>query len=455
MSTIHQEGAVAIDLGASSARIATGRIVNAMGDRGHIQFEVIEQIAHQPHQDQGKLVWDIRKLQDLSKRAVQFAQASFARSTLAIDAWGVDHGFLDKSGALISPPVCYRDRSHTRAFETLTAHRSRLFELTGIQHQPFNSICQLIARRKEDPSLPERSQWLMLPDLLGHLLGGEPNMELTQASTTQLMDLDNRWSAELFDLIGWPVPPLQPSQPGTISSQIADGVHLAHVGSHDTASAMVGFGRISPETMVVNVGTWSLAMITLDQPLSTPSVEQAQMTNERTADGRVRLTKNIPGFYVLNRLHEELGVLATVPEWLASSQPTDESLNLMDEAFFNPPSMVELCISKLGRNPNGSQDWASVAISSLALAIAAQVEVFGTLTGRRFCEIRMGGGGSQSAELCRAVAKRSRLPVYAGPVEATLLGNLAVQFLASGVFEDRVEMAAWVDRSFERSVYEP
>src|SRR5262249_7447529 len=152
----------------------------------------------------------------------QAARAQKA-ATVGIDSWGVDNGFLDPEGKLTGSPVCYRDLSHLAAFEELAPHRSRLYELTGTQHQPFNTICQLVARRKEDPSLPGTSEWMILPDLIAFLLGGGRNHEITQASTTQLLGLDGKWSEEAFEIAGWPVPERQPAMPGVLGGQIADG----------------------------------------------------------------------------------------------------------------------------------------------------------------------------------------------------------------------------------------
>jgi len=172
--------AVAIDLGAGSGRYALGEIRD-----GRIGFEVIRQIPHDATEDGGVLYWDIKALQALCEEAASFAKEKGAAS-VGIDSWGVDHGFIDSQGNLIRPPVCYRDRSHVPAFESLAPYRNRLYALTGIQHQPFNTVCQLVARRLENPSLPYAGEWMILPDLLGFLLTGRRNHETTQASTTQL-----------------------------------------------------------------------------------------------------------------------------------------------------------------------------------------------------------------------------------------------------------------------------
>ena len=434
--------AVAVDFGASSGRFAIGRL-----EEGKIAFDVVKQIPHQAEERDGVLYWDLNTLLALCTEGSQYAGVNGA-ATIGIDSWGVDHGFVAHDGTIALPPVCYRDRSHLAAFEALAPHRERLYALTGCQHQPFNTICQLLARRNADPTLPDRvREWLILPDFLAYLLSGERNMELSQASTTQLLGLDGQWCAEAFELAGWPVPELSPSLPGRLGAEVAAGVRLAHVGSHDTASAVAGFGELGDDEVFLNVGTWSLVGIVVDQPIATPEAAAANLTNERTVDGRVRLLKNVPGFYVINRIHEELGISRPVPQWLADLQPVDERVDLLHPDLFNPSSMVEAVAALAGRRPSSEAEWAGLTLGSLASTIAQVPRELSELTGRRFTTLRVGGGGSQSAAFCQALARESGLRVLAGPAEATVLGNLAMQFLAQGAFRDHAEMRAVVSRS--------
>jgi len=445
------QGAVAVDFGATSGRFAAGWL-----EDGQIRFEVIEQVPHGAEEQGGKLFWNIGAILDLTKRAAAYAVSRFENPTVGIDTWGVDHGFLDKAGNLIQAPICYRDPSNLPAFESLKPYRNRLYELTGIQHQPFNTICQLVARRREDPSFPTSvGTWMILPDLLAYLLTGERNHELTQASTTQLLGLDNLWSREAFEIAGWPLPDLEPSTPGRLGGPIQDGVHIAHVGSHDTASAVCGFGELGDDQMFLNVGTWSLLGCVIESPLATPEAESAQFTNERTVDGRVRFLKNIPGFYVINRLHEELGLKCSVPEWLAGYAAVEERIDLVHPDFYNPASMLETCASMVSRRPKSDHEWAGLALSSLTYTIARQPAELGRLTGRRFTSLRVGGGGSQSRAFCQSLADESGLVVYAGPAEATVLGNLAMQFLASGQIGSLDDMKQIANRSSQAKVYQP
>lgn len=444
-------GAVAVDFGATSGRFAAGWL-----EDGQIKFEVIEQMPHAAEENAGKLFWNLHAIIELTKRAASYAETRFDDPTVGIDTWGVDHGFLDKSGDLVQAPVCYRDPSNVPAFESLKPDRGRLYELTGIQHQPFNTICQLVARRREDPEFPKTvGSWMILPDLIAYLLTGKRNHEITQASTTQLLGLDNLWSEEAFTIAGWPVPDLQPTMPGKLGGAISGGARIAHVGSHDTASAVCGFGQLGEDQMFLNVGTWSLAGCVIEKPLTSPEAEAAQFTNERTVDGKVRFLKNIPGFYVINRLHEELELKGTVPGWLAKASSVDERIDLIHPDFYNPASMVETCALMAGRRPNTESEWAGLALASLTHTIAKQPAELERLTGRRFTGLRVGGGGSQSEAFCQSLADESGLTVYAGPAEATVLGNLAMQFLASGQIGCMEDMREIVSRSAQAKVYQP
>ncbi len=442
-------GAIAIDLGATSARFAAGTLRD-----GVIRFEVIEQTPHAPIQNAGRLEWDLGALLSICRRAVDYARVNFESSTIGIDSWGVDIGFVSDAGEVLEPPVCYRDLSHERAFAELAPYRERLYALTGIQHQPFNTICQLRARANENPAQVGKL-WMNLPDLLGFLLAGRTHHELTEASTTQLLGLDKLWCDEAFDIVGWPTPQLQPSAPGRILGEIAPGVSLATVGSHDTASAVAGFGPLSLSTMFANVGTWSLVGCLMPTALPTREAEQAAFTNERAIDGSVRFLKNIPGFYVINRLHEELNVAEPVPKWLEGMAEVDERIDLLNPGLFNPASMLDACRQLAGRAPKSNAEWAGLALSSLTRTIAQQPAIIGALTGREIKSIRVGGGGSQSPTFCQSLANESGLTVVSGPSEVTVLGNLGEQLLASGMIHDRRELEAVLEKSAGSVTFTP
>lgn len=429
--------AVAIDLGATSARYAAGWI-----EDGRIRYEVIEQIAHEPVEWNGQTFWDMDALMGLCKRALRLAQEH--DSTIGIDSWAVDHGFLNVSEKLLMAPVCYRDLSHERVFRQFVEQRPELYAETGIQHQPFNTIYQLYARAQEAAEL-KQATWLLMPDLIGCLLGAAPHVEMTNASTTQLVDTKGVWSSKAFEMIDWPIPSLPVSKPGKILIDIETS-RLVAVGSHDTASAVFGMGPIAEDQAYMSIGTWSLLGCLLDEP----NLGDAGFTNERAVDGRIRYLANVPGFYVINRLHEELGVATPVPEWLSQVKGVDpaEGVDLMDQRFFNPATMLE----ELGVD---SSNAARIALASLVRTSAIQIERLEKNVDRTFTSIRVSGGGSESETFCQALANASGKKVLAGPKEATLLGNFAVQFYA----DERVGSLDAANRlagdSFELRTYNP
>jgi sugar (pentulose or hexulose) kinase len=442
-------GAVAVDLGASSCRFARGDI-----RYGVLSYEIVERIQHAPAEVDGRLTWDIERLIDFCRRAVQYAESEFKQATVGIDTWGVDFGLIDKDGALVAPVVAYRDQSHVDQSEALAQHRSRLYQHTGCQHQPFNTLYQLAARRKEDPYLPERSTFLLLPDLLGCFLSGVRGYELTHASTTQLMGLDGGWCEEAFDLIGWPVPESPPDRPGRDVGRCGQAVQLVKVAGHDTASAVCGLGTLEG-ACYLNIGTWSLLGVLRDEPLATPETEAGNWTNERAHDGRVRFQKNIPGMYVINRLHEELKLGGSVAEWIESlPERQTETFDYMAPELFNPPCMREACARLLGCEPRCAEEWGLVAFNSMVEATGRQPAELASLTGEKFSTLRISGGASASQRLCQALADASGLTVLSGPQEATLLGNLGMQFVASGEVA-LSSLAKLIDNSVRLVRYEP
>jgi rhamnulokinase len=328
--------------------------------------------------------------------------------------------------------VAYRDNSHEKSFNALRSHRDELYLRTGIQHQPFNTIYQLAARKAEQPELIHQdTRWLLLPDLMGFLVTRQANYELTESSTTQLMGLDNTWSVEAFELAGWPVPDLQPSLPGHVGGYICDRVRLMEVGSHDTASAVFGLGPYSDGQVFLNIGTWSLLGRVVSNPIVNPEAQAANFTNERCVDGKVRFLKNVPGFWVMNRLHDELGISQSIPEWIESANlSVSERLDLESPALFSPDSMLAACAEQLKRQDFEPSVWSGICVNSLADCIAQNVSLLGRITGP-LSEIKVGGGASKSDLILAQLAEKTGMKITRSHPEATLVGNLRYQLSVS------------------------
>jgi rhamnulokinase len=381
---------------------------------------VVETLSHSPV---GRC-WDIEALAALCLRARELARRESA--TVGIDSWGVDLVAIEPDGTA-HPPVCYRDPSHEKAFQSMPHYRLGAFPSTGVADQPFNTVYQLRARADEDPGLPGRATWLLLPDYLALRLGAAPNYEATIASTTQMVGIDGRWHPAAFEACGWPVPDLQPCLGGLADAQ---GVPLVRVPGHDTACAVLALtgGRGG---VYANAGTWTLVGTVVDRPALGEEVRQAGWTNERNWDGRFRLLKNVPGFYIANRLREELAPTAAPKDW-AEPEPTEQVFDSHDPRLFNPESMAAAVRQVLGSEPGGAAGYASVALESHAAAVARALD---ELDGFQLCEageVVLGGGGAKSAAFVSALRRRSGRPIRVGPHDATLEGNLLAQFRAQG-----------------------
>jgi rhamnulokinase len=431
--------AVAVDFGASSARFALGELAEDA-----IEFRIVEQIAHKPVEWNGHDVWDFDALLLFCRRALDVAEQNGAAS-LGIDTWGVDHGFLDESGRLIQPPVCYRDSSHDAVFEELKEDRPWLYSQTGIQHQPFNTLYQLIARQRENPELfGSGVEWLLLPDLLLSMLGGDRGYERSIASTTQLADASGNWNAAVFERYGLPMPNRPISKYGPAGTS-PGGVALTRIGGHDTASAVLGMGSLG-DAVFANLGTWALVGKVGEFDASADA-EARNLTNERMVDGRVRLLRNVPGFYIANRLHEELGIATPVGEWLERAETDSAHLfDVFDPALYAPASMAEAVSRLIGKEMETDAEWAGAAIMSLVEALFGQFDALGGSS------IRLTGGGSRNPRLCQSLADRTGAVVRVGPSEATLLGNLALQFEVLGGGSSATGLA---DRSLQLIEYRP
>lgn len=429
-------------MGASSVRFAHGK-----WDGERISYQTVRQ---EPNLTKGRC-WDIDHLVKFCREAGQYAASVGA--SVGIDSWGVDHGFLDHDGKIVEGPVQYRDACHAAQFEELRPKHAELFQMTGIACQPFNTVFQLAARMAEDPGLADRADWYVMPDLLLALLTGVRGHELTQASTTQLMNLEGRWCPQAFEICGWPLPDDEPKPPG--QRIVVDGTEWIRVASHDTASAVIGVGPLSPDAAYLNLGTWALLGVVNESPILTEAARLGGWTNEWAHDGRLRFLRNIPGLYVINRLREELGVTGPTGDWLASRDRTfGHTFDPDDPSLYNPDSMVSALTRLMGVAPSTDAEWAQVATASLIQCLAKHTGSLSAVLNRRLKRLRVVGGGSRSPEVCQSLADATGLVVEAGPDEATVLGNLAFQF-ATRTDKGLSSLEDLVAAGTELRLYEP
>ncbi len=450
----------AVDLGATSGRVMLGRV--------GLDELALESVARFPNGPvaaaDGSLHWDFTRLFGEVRVGLEAALAAEpALSSVGIDSWAVDYGRLDADGRLIDEPFHYRDERTTPAVAEVHGLIAfeQLYRRNGLQLLPFTTLYQLVAERR----LGEAQTMLLIPDLIAYLLTGRVATERTNASTTGLLGVTTgEWDDGLIETLGLPrylFPELV--NPGIVIGPWRDGVDVIAVGSHDTASAVVAVPATDPDFAYISCGTWGLVGVELDAPVLTDDARVANFTNEGGVDGRVRFLHNVMGLWLLNETLAEWGAESELPELLeqaaAVSGPV-QTFDPNDPSFVAPGPMQGRIEAWLREHdepvPAGRGELVRSILESLAEAFAAAVADASRLSGKKVSVIHIVGGGSQNALLCRLVAERSGLPVLAGPVEATALGNVLVQGRALGVLEGSLEhLRALVARTHPPVRFDP
>jgi len=466
---------LAFDLGAESGRAILGTL-----DRGRLSLREIHRFPNGPVDLAGRLHWDAPALFGEIRKGLSLAAAAApdAPESIAVDTWGVDFGLVDRAGELVDLPFAYRDLRNIGAMETFLARvpRERVYELTGIQFLPFNSLFQLQALREHDPGLLERAaDLLFMPDLFAFFLTGTRMNEATIASTSQLLDpRTGAWCRELIAALGIdaslfhdPIPPGRIAGrllPELASAAGLSGISVAAVASHDTASAVASVPARGEDWAYISSGTWSLMGIELPSPLITPRVRALNFTNEGGMDGRVRFLKNIAGLWLLQQCRRKWSADGPVSydelTGLASdAAPFRAFVNPDDPVFLNPPDMPaairEHCAAFGQPVPETRAEIVRCILESLALKYRAVLDEIREVSGRSIRRIHIIGGGSRNETLCRYAADAMGLPVMAGPVEATAAGNILVQSLALGHLRSPEEIRETIAASFELRTFEP
>ncbi|MGY1774005.1 rhamnulokinase [Blastococcus sp. SYSU D00813] len=442
----------AVDLGASSGRVMVAEI-----GAGRVELTEVHRFANRPVRVGGTLHWDVLALYAGVLDGLRAAGRLGRLDAIGIDSWAVDVGLLDDDGVLLGNPVHYRDDRHATAVADVhaVAGPEELYRVTGLQHLPFNTVFQLAARRGTAQLEAARTA-LLVPDLLAHWLTGAVGAEVTNASTTGLLDATTRqWSEDLVDRLGLGrdlFPPLR--QPGerlgvlTAAVQEETGlgpVPVIAVGSHDTASAVVGVPSATDRFAYVSCGTWSLVGVELEAPVLTEESRRAGFTNELGIDGTVRYLHNVMGLWLLQeslRTWADAGLPADLPGLLAAAArvPSLTAVVDPDDPRFLPPGdmparIAEVC-RETGQTPPQTQaETVRCVLDSLALAYRRTVRRAAELSGREIDVVHLVGGGARNTLLCRLTADACGLPVLAGPVEAAALGNALVQARALGAVD--------------------
>jgi rhamnulokinase len=467
----------AVDLGATSGRVMLGRI----GPAG-ISMEHIHRFPNEPVQLSTGLHWDLLGLFDEVLVGLRAAQQSLAAgeviASIGIDTWAVDYGLLDADGELLGPPFCYRDSRTARGVDRVHAEVSprELYAINGLQFLPFNTVYQLAAEQ-ETARWDNAQMMLLLPDLLAYWLTGEVGAEVTNASTTGLFDArTGEWAFSLADRLAISrnlLPPLRQAGAviGPLLPEIAArtglpaATHVVAVGSHDTASAVLAVPADGDRFAYISSGTWSLVGLELPEPILTEASRDANFTNERGVDGTTRYLRNVAGLWLLNEsirswnaggshvdLHDLLEAAAVLPDGGPVVDPNDA-------AFLTPgdmPARIEEACRESGQQaPTDRPGIVRCILDSLAQAYAETLAAALRLSGTSIETVHVVGGGSSNAFLCRLTARATGLPVVAGPVEATALGNVLVQARTAGaVSGDRTDLRRMLRKASHLTMYD-
>lgn len=453
----------AVDLGASSGRVMAGRV-----GPGVLELEEVRRFPNRPVRVNGTLHWDILGLYGNILDGLRAAPAGLA--SVGIDSWAVDYGLLDADGRLIGNPVHYRDARTDGVMDRIRAEvgDDLLYQTSGLQFLPFNTVYQLAA-----DDLSRAATLLMVPDLLAHWLTGAVGAERTNASTTGLLDVrDGAWSRDLLARLGLPagiLPPIrEPGEVlGTLRPDVAEEtgrpatLPVVAVGSHDTASAVAAVPATTGRFAYISCGTWSLVGVELSEPVLTEASRKANFTNEGGVDGTVRYLRNVMGLWLLQESMRAWGN-PDLPSLLAEAAdvPGLRSLIDPDDPEFLPPGDMPARIAAHCRRrgfpePATRAETVRCVMDSLALAHRATLRQASRLSGQEIDVVHLVGGGSRNELLCRLTADASGLPVVAGPVEATALGNVLTQARAHGLAGSLAESRALVAATQPLRRYEP
>ncbi|MEU3344668.1 rhamnulokinase family protein [Streptomyces sp. NPDC006700] len=456
----------AVDLGASSGRVMVGRV-----GRDRLELTEAHRFPNRPVRLPEGLRWDVLALY---AGVLDGLRAAGPVDSVGIDGWAVDYGLLDADGALLGNPVHYRDARTEGVARTVwaTVPAAELYAATGIQYAPFNTLYQLAASRPS-PQLAAARRLLLIPDLLTYWLTGEQGTELTNASTTQLVDPRTRdWSYEVAARLGVDLdlfaPLRRPGDPAGVlrpevlrETGLRGPVPVTAVASHDTASAVAAVPASGERFAYICTGTWSLAGLELDAPVLTEDSRAANFTNELGLDGTVRHLRNIMGLWLLQECLRAWGepdldgLLREAAEVPALRSVVDAG----DTVFLAPDRMPQRIAAACGASgqpvPGSPAEITRCVLDSLALAHRRAVAEAQRLADHPVDVVHLVGGGARNALLCRLTADACGLPVVAGPAEAAALGNVLVQARAHGLVGDRAGMRALLARTQPLVRYEP
>lgn len=488
-----EHGYIAVDLGAESGRVIVGVLED---DR--LELKEVHRFPHEPLWLPTGLHWNLGALwreivAGLGHAAAWATERHLPLLSVGVDTWGVDWALVDHAGELVGLPHCYRDPRNEAAFTAVLAKlgRERIYQTTGIQFMALNSVCSLYSHLQANPAAFAAAETLLfMPDLFHYWLSGQRTVEATIASTSQMMDCHTgQWAFELLGELGLPTNILLPTTPpgsvvGTLRATLVEetglpaSLKVVAPAAHDTASAIAAVPAIQPVASptcsgtlalpnwcYLSSGTWSLLGAELPQPCVTPQAQAASYTNELGVNGTFRFLKNIAGLWLVQECRRDLARRGTELDYVALTRFANEAQPFRtlvdpDHAAFQTPGgmlqkIADFALATEQPVPTSPGEFIRCSLESLALAYREKLAMLETILSHSFELIHIVGGGGKNELLCQMTADATGRRVVVGPHEATAIGNLLVQAMASGQVRDLTHLRQIAAQSSELVVYEP
>lgn len=462
---------LAVDIGASSGRVIMSTLYN-----NKIDIKEIHRFKNQMYKEDGSFYWDIDGLfQEIVKGLKIFGDTDFEADSIGIDTWAVDYVLLGKDGKRLCPVYAYRDNRTNNSIDDFTkkVSREKIYGKTGIQFIRFNTLYQLYEHVKLGPEIiDEISCILMVPDYLNYLLCDKQAVEYTNATTTQFYNInDKKWDSELLQEIGLTSSVFpHVAEAGTVIGGLTDklenetnisGLKVIAPATHDTGSAVVAVPAIDDEFAYISSGTWSLMGIESEVPICSQEALNYNFTNEGGAYDTIRFLKNIMGLWLIQEVKRLLDDKYSFAELVQLAKEADFTsiINPNDNRFMNPENMIDeikaYCKETDQNIPSTPGEIAKCIFESLALQYKQVLVQLRKISNKTINKIHIVGGGCQNDYLNQLCADYTGCEVFAGPVEATAIGNIMVQYITLGEIDNLTEARKVIMNSFKIRSFQP
>ncbi|MDQ0257033.1 rhamnulokinase [Evansella vedderi] len=462
------KSSIAVDIGASS-----GRLIHGYVEEGKLKLQEIHRFENKIVHNGENFCWEIDKLFDEIKNGLKKChELGIQPDSIGIDTWAVDFVLLDENDHLLTDAVAYRDPRTDGMMEEVfqTISKERLYLETGIQFQKFNTIYQLYSIKKNNPEILEKAKtFLMIPDYLNYLLTGVKANEYTNATSTQLVNaFTKKWDHQLLDHLGINKGMFQDIKlPKTvlgglkqeIVNELGFDLDVILPATHDTGSAVVSVPE-TEGTIYLSSGTWSLIGVENHFPICIMKALDYNFTNEGGIDYRYRFLKNIMGLWMIQEVKRNLGDQYSFAQLVDLAREADgftSTVNVDDERFLKPDNMMEAiqqyCSETSQEIPQTAGEMAKCIFDSLVISYQSAIDQIEEIYEQNFDRVNVIGGGCQNELLNQLIAEKTKKDVYAGPVEATAIGNVAAQLIALNELKDINEARTMIKDSFEVKKY--